>query len=250
MSSLGITASVQRASSSYHGSKKKWRKIHAKSLQSPGTKQATSHVVTSKDVEGHHNELNVVEVTEKSGLLDEDESQGDGGGPVCRSSPRFSDEQWRNGSWDLNMFVKNGRMDWGAVIVAEARRRKHLELFPEAATDQEPVLFRSSIIPWWAWIKHSHLPEAELLNGRAAMLGFFMSYIVDALTGLDVVGQAGNFLCKAALFATVGGVMLFRKRQDFDSLRDLVEEATFYDRQWQASWKDQNHADGSGKRGK
>lgn len=51
------------------------------------------------------------------------------------------------------------------VGLAEARRRKFFELYPEAATNQEPVLFRSSIIPWWAWLIRSYLPEAELLNG-------------------------------------------------------------------------------------
>lgn len=44
-------------------------------------------------------------------------------------------------------------------------RRSFLEVYPEAATNEDPVLFRSSIIPWWAWIRRSHLPEAELLNG-------------------------------------------------------------------------------------
>lgn len=105
-----------------------------------------------------------------------------------QSRPRFSDERWKKGTWDLNMFVKQGRMDWDSVIVAgntntlhvfsytmvykvtihsitEAGRRKYLEMHPEASTNDEPVVFRSSIIPWWAWLLHSHLPEAELLNG-------------------------------------------------------------------------------------
>ncbi|GJS04308.1 receptor-like protein EIX2, partial [Tanacetum coccineum] len=129
----------------------------------------------------------------------------------------FVDERWKQGTWDLNMFVKSGKMDWDALIVAEAKRRKFLELFPEGATNEEPVLFRTSIIPWWAWITHSHLPEAELLNGRAAMIGFFMGYLVDVLTGLDVVGQSGNFICKIGLFATVLGVILFRQTK---SLKD------------------------------
>lgn len=34
------------------------------------------------------------------------------------SAPRFRDERWKNGTWDLNMFVRNGRMDWDGVIVA------------------------------------------------------------------------------------------------------------------------------------
>ncbi|KAL0321715.1 UNVERIFIED_CONTAM: Light-harvesting complex-like protein 3 isotype 1, chloroplastic [Sesamum calycinum] len=143
-------------------------------------------------------------------------------------------EEWDVGSQHV---VKQGRVDWDAVIVAEAKRRKFLELYPEASSNEEPVLFRSSIIPWWAWIVHSHLPEAELLNGRAAMVGFFMAYLVDALTGLDVVGQTGNFVCKAALFVTVIGVVLFRRKEDLGNLQKLADEATFYDKQWRASWQ-------------
>lgn len=69
------------------------------------------------------------------------------------------------------------------------------------------------------------------------MIGFFMVYFVDALTGLDVVGQTGNFVCKAGLFLTVIVVMLLRKSQDFRTMRKLADEATFYDRQWKASWE-------------
>ncbi|XP_031392353.1 light-harvesting complex-like protein 3 isotype 1, chloroplastic [Punica granatum] len=179
------------------------------------------------------------------------------------TTPKFEDERWKKGTWDLNMFVENGRVDWDGIIVAakrlweallvsctiwschvvEARRRRFLELFPEAATNQEPVLFRSSIIPWWAWIRRSHLPEAELINGRAAMIGFFMAYLVDALTGLDVVGQTGNFVCKAGLLVTVIGVVLFRRRRDLETLSKLAEEATYYDKQWQASWESDGTAE-------
>ncbi|KAD5961529.1 hypothetical protein E3N88_13002 [Mikania micrantha] len=131
------------------------------------------------------------------------------------------------------MFIKSGKMDWDAMIVAEE------------ATNQEPVLFRISIIPWWAWIAHSHLPEAELLNGRASMIGFFMAYLVDVLTGLNVVGQSGNFICKIGLFMAVIGVVVFRQKESLKNLKNLAEEATFYDKQWQASWQDQDSA-GSG----
>lgn len=34
------------------------------------------------------------------------------------SVSKFVDERWKKGTWDLNMFVENGRMDWDAVIVA------------------------------------------------------------------------------------------------------------------------------------
>ncbi|XP_065873150.1 light-harvesting complex-like protein 3 isotype 1, chloroplastic [Euphorbia lathyris] len=153
---------------------------------------------------------------------------------------RFIDERWKKGTWDLNMFVKAGKINWDSLIEAEAKRRKFLELYPEACTNEEPVLFRSSIIPWWAWMKKSYLPQAELLNGRAAMVGFFMSYCVDALTGLDMVGQTGNFVCKVGLFATVIGIVVFRRKEDFMNLKNLADEATSYDKQWQSSWEHHN----------
>nr|POE49762.1 light-harvesting complex-like protein 3 isotype 2, chloroplastic [Quercus suber] len=72
------------------------------------------------------------------------------------------------------------------------------------------------------------------------MVGFFMAYLVDALTGLDVVGQTGNFICKAELIVIVISVTLLRQTEDFENLKKLVDEATFYDKQWQALWQDQN----------
>lgn len=129
-------------------------------------------------------------------------------------------------------------------------------------------MFRSSIIPWWPWLRRSYLPEAELLNGqnlsfsirnlqhpnfikrinvagRAAMVGFLMTYIVDALTGLDVVGQTGNLVCKAGVFLTVVGVILLRQTDDFNNLKNLADEATLYDKQWRASWQHQNSDTGN-----
>lgn len=73
------------------------------------------------------------------------------------------------------------------------------------------------------------------------MIGFFMGYIVDVLTGLNVVGQTGNFICKAGLFVTIIGILLFRRSNDLDNLKKLVDEATFYDKQWQASWQDEEN---------
>ena len=77
------------------------------------------------------------------------------------------------------------------------------------------------------------------------MVGFFMAYFVDVLTGLDVVGQSGNFICKIGLFATVIGVVLFRQTKSIQDLKNLADEATFYDKQWQASWQDQNSSGGA-----
>jgi hypothetical protein len=33
-------------------------------------------------------------------------------------------------------------------------------------------------------------------------------------------------------------VLLVRKNEDVESLKKLIDETTFYDRQWQATWQD------------
>ncbi|KAG6418515.1 hypothetical protein SASPL_120719 [Salvia splendens] len=69
------------------------------------------------------------------------------------------------------------------------------------------------------------------------MVGFFMAYGMDGLTGLDMVGQTGNFVCKAALLLTVVEVLLFRRKEDIANIKKLADETTYYDKQWQASWQ-------------
>ncbi|KAJ8526709.1 hypothetical protein K7X08_029186 [Anisodus acutangulus] len=164
-------------------------------------------------------------------------SAGDTAPEVVRM---FKDPRWVGGTWDLKEFQKGGETNWDSVIDAEVGRRKWLEDNPESSSNEAPVLFDTSIIPWWAWMKRFHLPEAELLNGRAAMVGFFMAYFVDSLTGVGLVDQMGNFFCKTLLFVAVAGVLLIRKNEDIETLKKLVEESTFYDKQWQASWKDES----------
>ncbi|XP_011047564.1 PREDICTED: uncharacterized protein LOC105141882 [Populus euphratica] len=161
------------------------------------------------------------------------------GGGVKVEVSKFEDPGWISGTWDLKQFEKDGKTDWDAVIDAEVRRRKWLEGNPESSSNDDPVVFDTSIIPWWAWMKRFHLPEAELLNGRAAMIGFFMAYLVDSLTGVGVVDQMGNFFCKTLLFVAVVGVLLIRKNEDLETIKTLLEETTFYDRQWQATWQDE-----------
>ncbi|CDP08335.1 unnamed protein product [Coffea canephora] len=151
----------------------------------------------------------------------------------------FQDPRWIGGTWDLTQFQKDGKTDWDAVIDAEARRRKWLQDNPESSNNDNPIVFDTSIIPWWAWIKRYHLPEAELLNGRAAMIGFFMAYLVDSLTGVGLVDQMGNFFCKTLLFVAVVGVLVIRKNEDIETVKKLLEESTFYDKQWQATWQDE-----------
>ncbi|KAM5556971.1 light-harvesting complex-like protein 3 isotype 1, chloroplastic [Rosa sericea] len=257
MASIAISASLQIVcgSGSQHVTKK--QQPQARPARSLGTKEATP--VVSLNVEGQSGfklaeEKSASHVDRPKSTSPVDRPEAEGGADYKSkhaldtesSAVKFSDERWKKGTWDLNMFTKDGKMDWDGIIVAEAKRRKFLELHPEASTNDDPVLFRTSIVPWWAWIKKSHLPEAELLNGRAAMVGFFMAYVVDALTGVGVVGQTGNFICKAGLLATVIGIILFRRTEDFDNLKKLADEATFYDKQWQASWQEQNQNATSG----
>ncbi|KAG7532386.1 hypothetical protein ISN45_Aa08g000750 [Arabidopsis thaliana x Arabidopsis arenosa] len=161
---------------------------------------------------------------------------------------KFEDAKWVNGTWDLKQFEKDGKTDWDSVIVSEAKRRKWLEDNPETTSNDEPVLFDTSIIPWWAWMKRYHLPEAELLNGRAAMIGFFMAYFVDSLTGVGLVDQMGNFFCKTLLFVAVAGVLFIRKNEDLNKLKDLFDETTLYDKQWQAAWKEPDSSTVSSKK--
>ncbi|XP_042503570.1 light-harvesting complex-like protein 3 isotype 1, chloroplastic [Macadamia integrifolia] len=175
-------------------------------------------------------------------LKKEERSLGSNGAvssSVVEAVPKFEDPKWVGGTWDLKQFEKDGKTNWDAIIDAEVRRRKWLQDNPESSRNDEPVVFDTSIIPWWPWIKRFHLPEAELLNGRAAMIGFFMAYLVDSLTGVGLVDQMSNFFCKSLLFVAVVGVLLIRKNEDLDNLKMLLEETTFYDKQWQATWQDE-----------
>ncbi|KAK4489177.1 hypothetical protein RD792_004971 [Penstemon davidsonii] len=176
-----------------------------------------------------------------------DESVGSNGSPpqaapeevAAEAVNTFQDARWVGGTWDLKQFSKNGSTDWDALIDAEVKRRKWMEDNPQSSSNENPVAFDTSIIPWWAWMKRFHLPEAELLNGRAAMIGFFMAYFVDSLTGVGLVDQTNNFFCKTLLFVAVAGVLLIRKNEDVEKIKKLLEETTFYDKQWQATWKDE-----------
>ncbi|GLT60293.1 hypothetical protein SLA2020_330650 [Shorea laevis] len=61
------------------------------------------------------------------------------------------------------------------------------------------------------------------------------------LTGVDVVGQTGNFICKVGLLMTVISVVVLRRTHDVQGLKKIAdEEATLYDKQWKFSWEDQN----------
>ncbi len=40
-------------------------------------------------------------------------------------------------------------------------RRRLLEESPIPSTNEEPVLFDTAEIPWWAWVRRFHLPEVR-----------------------------------------------------------------------------------------
>ena len=71
------------------------------------------------------------------------------------------------------------------------------------------------------------------------MVGFFMTYLVDGLTGVGLVDQMSNFSGKTLMFIGVAGVLLIRKVEDIEFLKKLWEETTLYDKQWQSSWKNE-----------
>ncbi|CAN4078079.1 unnamed protein product [Withania somnifera] len=213
-----------------------FKKPHLSFLVSPKAIDNGSGAVTVEPEDA----LKVEESNEVSLGANGSSSVASAGAPVTETVRGFLDPRWVGGTWDLKQFQKDGVTHWDSVIDAEVRRRKYLEDNPESSSNEDPVLFDTSIVPWWAWMKRFHLHEAELLNGRAAMVGFFMAYFVDRLTGVGLVDQMGNFFCKTLLFVAVTGVLLIRKNEDIETIKKLVEESTFYDKQWQATWQDES----------
>lgn len=157
----------------------------------------------------------------------------------------FKDDRWVNGRWDYSLFKLPGGKknwdetdcDWDAVIDVEVARRKLLEDSPIPCRNEDMVLFDTAEIPWWAWVRRFHLPQAEKLNGRAAMMGYVIAGAVDLLSGAGLVDQQESFLGKVALHICVFGILLIRNTDDVQKYRGLLDEATNYDAQWQESWK-------------
>lgn len=158
--------------------------------------------------------------------------------PMEEENVVFSDSRWVDGNWDLRQFVgQDGKTDWDAVIDAEVDRRALLEKYPAACSNEDPVNFDTSMIPWWAWVRRFHLPEAELLNGRAAMIGYVGCYLIDLATGAGMVELHDSFLGKFFLGMTLIGVLAIRQVSDVEKFKALFNEATFYDKQWNATWE-------------
>ena len=93
------------------------------------------------------------------------------------------------------------------------------------------------MVPWWAWVRRFHLPEAERVNGRAAMIGYASAYLVDSMVHVGLVDQSNSFLGKLLMWGTFAGVALIRSTTDLDIFKGLLKEATFYDDQWNATWQ-------------
>ena len=85
-------------------------------------------------------------------------------------------------------------------------------------------------------MRRFHLPEAEKINGRAAMVGYFLALVIDGMTGTGIWDQQNSFLGKVALNIAVIGIMFIGSTKDLDKFKGLWSEATFYDEQWNASW--------------
>jgi len=160
---------------------------------------------------------------------------------ICQiEDGKFSDYRWVDGTWNFAEFSDGkGSTDWDAVIDAEMQRRKLLEDTPIDSIYGAPVNFDTQSIPWWAWVRRFHLPEAEKLNGRAAMVGYAMAWFVDSLSGAGLVDQQNSFLGKLLLHVAVFGILIFRTNDVIPKFKNLFDEATFYDKQWKATWEGQ-----------
>jgi hypothetical protein len=64
------------------------------------------------------------------------------------------------------------------------------------------------------------------------MVGYVLAGLVDLLTGSGLVDQQESFLGKLVLHITVFGILLVRSTADLDKYKGLLDEATFYDKQW------------------
>lgn len=80
-------------------------------------------------------------------------------------------------------------------------------------------------------------PQAEKLNGRAAMVGYFAALIVDQLSGAGLLDQQNSFFGKVFLHVAVFGILLIRSTADIDKYKNLIDESTLYDKQWSAAWE-------------
>lgn len=56
---------------------------------------------------------------------------------------------------------------------------------------------------------------------------------------MGLLDQQNSFLGKVLLHVAVFGILLVRSSSDIDRFKGLIDEATFYDKQWNATWEGQ-----------
>ena len=69
------------------------------------------------------------------------------------------------------------------------------------------------------------------------MMGYLFAGVIDLISGAGLVDQQESFLGKLALHITVFAILLVRSTADLDKYKGLIDEATFYDKQWNATWE-------------
>jgi hypothetical protein len=58
------------------------------------------------------------------------------------------------------------------------------------------------------------------------------------MSGAGLVDQQESFLGKLALHVVVFAILIVRNTTDIQKFKGLLDEATFYDKQWNATWED------------
>ena len=56
---------------------------------------------------------------------------------------------------------------------------------------------------------------------------------------MGLLDQQNSFFGKILLHVAVFGILLIRTSSDIEKYKNLVDEATFYDKQWNATWEGQ-----------
>lgn len=120
MATISISASLQIACNSNHVTKK--QHSQTRPARSVGTKRVSSVVPLNVDAQ---KSFDILEQQERPSSSSSDVSKPKNAEKELNndldtesSPPKFIDSRWKKGTWDLNMFVKNGKMDWDDVIVA------------------------------------------------------------------------------------------------------------------------------------
>ena len=68
------------------------------------------------------------------------------------------------------------------------------------------------------------------------MVGYLLAGVVDLASGAGLVEQQESFLGKLMLHVCVLAILLVRNTSDLEKYKNLIDEATNYDKQWSAPW--------------